>query len=429
MNNTIKHLLLLLLAFMPCLILASSLHQHHGKQSTKDWTDQDLAVLKDLWIGSLAANSFNQQNNRYANNEAAMKLGHQLFFDARFSANGKISCAHCHQPQRYFSDGLPKAQGLGQAKRNTPSIVGSTYSHWLFHDGRADSLWSQALGPLEHPLEHGGNRNQFAKILYNDKTLRQQYESLFGPMPNLHDEKRFPINEGKITEAAISKAWNNMDKEAKQQITTIFVNIAKAIAAYESLLIPGPARFDQYVAGLLRKDKTKQNMLNRKEIKGLKLFIGKAMCTMCHNGPLFSNFEMHNIGTLLHNDTQFDWGRYDGAQSVLDSPFNCRSRYNDNPNKSCKELEFIVLGKKHTVGSFKTPSLRNVSKTAPYMHDGRYSSLKRVIKHYAHPPKQRIGKIDLMEIQLDEKEQDYLEAFLHSLDSEIDAHVKWLNKP
>src|SRR5690606_15553813 len=93
-------------------------------------------------------------SNRYGDDPRAAALGHQLFFDTRLSANGKVSCATCHDPGRDFQDGLPLAVGVGTNTRRTMPIAGTAYSPWMFWDGRKDSQWSQALGPLESPVEH-----------------------------------------------------------------------------------------------------------------------------------------------------------------------------------------------------------------------------------------------------------------------------------
>lgn len=429
-----KYGLFCVLLFFPFLGNAKEGHNHgHLHDNPKDlhqWNLDQKKILRDLWIESLPKTTINHRNNAVVNNEAARQFGHKLFFDARLSANGKISCAHCHQPKYFFSDGRQKAFGLAAVSRNTPSIVGSVYSQWQFHDGRSDSLWSQALIPLENENEHGGNRLFFAKVIYNNPDLKAQYERLFGSLPNLTDTKRFPNIDGNVSAKHFKETWNDLDKSDKHVIDAIFTNLGKAIAAYEAKLVPAPSRVDHYIEAVLNDaHNNSAKHLSDQETLGLKLFIGKAMCIMCHNGPLFSNFEMHNIGTLTRSDKQFDWGRFEGARSVLDYEFNCRSEFNDDKDKSCKELEFIKLNKKHTVGSFKTPSIRNVSKTPPYMHDGRFNSLRQVIAHYNSPPKNPIGKLDNMIISLSENEVDALIAFLRSLDSQINSDKKWLAAP
>lgn len=393
------------------------------------WSEHELTTLSSLWIESLPPRSPSPTNN-VADNPVAAALGQKIFFDKRFSANGQIACAHCHKPELYFTDGLKVAEGIGITARNTPTIVGISYSHWFFLDGRADSLWSQALGPLENELEHGGNRSQFAHIIYSDPEFRASYEQLFGPMPDLADNKRFSMNAGPVKEEKVHAAWKHMSAEDRKDVTKIYVNIGKVVAAYERLIKPAPSRFDSYVNAALNKDLVGMKAsLSDEEVAGLRLFISKAMCTLCHNGPLFSDFEFHNINTVILPSNSYDWGRYKGAQQVLKSEFNCRSEYNDAKDKRCSELQFMVMDKEHTVASFKTPSLRNVSKTAPYMHAGQYQTLAEVINHYNDPPKRKIGQSDLLPIQLDDKELKQLEAFLFALESPVDADPSMLTPP
>ena len=128
-----------------------------GPRSPAPWTDADMAVLRSLSLDSLP-DLPPDPSNAVADNDVAARLGQQLFFDPRLSANGSISCATCHQPGRRFTDGLPKGRGIGLSARNTRSIVGTAYSPWQYWDGRRDSQWAQALSPLEDPAEHGSNR-------------------------------------------------------------------------------------------------------------------------------------------------------------------------------------------------------------------------------------------------------------------------------
>src|SRR5689334_18923530 len=122
------------------------------------------AEARDLWIGNLEPLPADP-SNRWANDPAAAALGERLFFDKRLSSNGQVSCATCHDPQRAFQDGVALAKGVGTTNRRTMPIAGMAYSPFLFWDGRKDSLWSQALGPLESPVEHGGDRMQYAQVI------------------------------------------------------------------------------------------------------------------------------------------------------------------------------------------------------------------------------------------------------------------------
>jgi len=406
---------------------------HNLKATEVKWKSSQLDMLKSLWIGYQKKEV--DLSNRIVSNPIAIKMGHRIFFDPRFSTNGKISCSSCHQPQHFFSDGLDTGQGLKKLTRNSPSIVGVSHNTWFFHDGRNDSLWSQALGPLENEKEHGGNRNQYAHIIYSDPILHKSYKLLFGTMPDISDLKRFPKHAGPVANKSAVQVWLKMRKEDQKIITSIFVNIGKVIAAYETQLQPGASRFDNYVKALLEKNtKDMQKQLSDTELKGLQLFLGKGNCTMCHSGSMFTDKGFHNISVQPRIPGKFDWGRYTGAQQVVKSPFNCRSEYNDTPSdkgiKQCDELEYIVMDRHETFGAMKTPSLRNVSKTAPYMHAGQYKTLKDVLKHYNDPPPLTNRQSELFpDINLNEEELDQLEAFLLALDSPITADKALLVKP
>ena len=336
----------------------------------------------------------------------------------------------CNNPGLYFTDGLEVARGIDTVNRNAPTIVGASYNTWFFHDGRADSLWSQALGPLEDRQEHGGSRTQYAHMIYNDPDYRASYEKLFGKMPDLSDNKRFPAAAGPVLDRNLLRAWKAMTEEDQKTITTVFVNIAKSIAAYERLLKPAPSRFDNYVEAVLDNDSEKMDeLMSQDEAAGLKLFVGKANCWLCHNGPLLSDLGFHNVATPPVNVKRYDFGRQKGFRHVKKSPFNCRGEYNDAKDKSCDELKYIEFHEEETKAAFKTPSLRNVSKTAPYMHSGQYKTLSDVMKHYAKPPSTKVGMSDLLPVELNDKELEQLEAFLLTLDSPIDADPKWLKAP
>ncbi len=398
------------------------------------WSAAELSLLKTLWIKNL-----NQQvdnSNHVVNNSVAVDLGHRIFFDKRFSSNGNIACASCHHPDKYFTDGRKTAKGLSVLTRNAPTVVGSSHHTWFFLDGRSDSLWSQALGPLENEKEHGGNRSQYAHLVFNDPVLRNLYEKIFGSVPDISDLKRFPVQAGPVKNKAASNAWKAMNKKDKQIISKIFVNIGKAIAAYETKLQPAASRFDNYIKALLNNDTAEmQKQLSSDEVKGLRIFVSKAKCIVCHSGPMLTDKSFHNISIPPRKgDTgknlKHDWGRYTGARQVLNSPFNCRSQYNDNKNRQCDELEYIVMDRHETQGAFKTPSLRNVSKTAPYMHAGQLETLREVIEHYDNPPPVIFRKSELfLNFNLNTDEVLQLEAFLKTLDSPVNAPARLLDPP
>jgi len=393
------------------------------------WTESEKALLKTLWIEKLKEQK--DITNRVDNNPVAISMGHNIFFDKRFSSNKKVACASCHHPDKYFTDGLDTAQGIKKVNRNAPTIVGSSQHSWFFLDGRSDSLWSQALGPLENELEHDTNRTQVAHIIYNDPYLRESYEKLFGKMPVISNKKHFPEHAGPVKNIKANQAWKSMHKKDKQVITNIFVNVGKVIAAYEARLQPGTSRFDYYVKALLENNIVEmQKQLSTKEANGLRIFAVKAKCTVCHSGPMFTDKGFHNISVPKRDGYKHDWGRYNGSREVLKNPFNCRSQYNDSKDKSCDELEYIVMERHETQGAMKTPSLRNVAKTAPYMHAGQFKSLKEVIEHYDNPPPVTFRQSELfLDFNLNDKEVDALVAFLKTLNSPIKAKPDLLRPP
>jgi hypothetical protein len=122
--------------------------------------------------------------NHVADNAQAASLGQYLFFDGRFSPNGKISCASCHQAALSFTDGRALAEGIAVGTRNSPTLLNAAFGQWYFLDGRSDSLWSQALQPFENPKEIGGDRRQIVEAVSHDPALRQAYERVFGPLSN-----------------------------------------------------------------------------------------------------------------------------------------------------------------------------------------------------------------------------------------------------
>ncbi len=393
------------------------------------WSEKNIEILRSLWIGSLPRLARDPSNSVGDSPEAA-KLGHLIFFDTRFSGDGTIACVTCHEPDRHFTDGIAVARGMGTTSRNTPTIVGTAYNPWFFWDGRADSQWSQALQPMEASTEHGGARTNFARILYSDPTYRRLYEVVFGAMPDVSDKRRFPPRAAPIDTGTSAKKWDAMTAADRKLITKIFTNIGKVLAAYERLILPGPSRFDRYVEGLLKGgDAPDKQILTDNEIAGLRLFVGRGKCIQCHNGPLLTNTEFHNSGLLLQQDNPEDEGRARGAVAVRQSEFNCLGAYSDAQAEDCSELDFIKFEGPDLPGSFKTPTLRNVGLTAPYMHDGRFSSLDAVLDHYNQAPGTSIGKTDLLPLALSPEQLGQLRDFLLTLDGPIDVPPDYLSPP
>lgn len=411
------------------IFLATLAWQQLGPRSPARWTELDLMVLQRLSLDSLPPLP-TDPTNAVADDPRAARLGHQFFFDTRLSANGAVSCATCHQPERRFTDGLVKGRGIGLSGRNTRSIVGTAYSPWLYWDGRRDSQWAQALSPLEDPAEHGANRMQFVRFIANEPDYRSQYEVIFGPLPDFSDRTRFPDAAAPIANSEVSAAWLGMTNEDRKSVNRTYANIGKAIAAYERLIMPGPSRFDVYVRALLSGNgKTAQGILTKDEILGLQLFINEARCTECHNGPLLTNNEFHNTGILSFPGELPDRGRIDGIKKVLSDPFNCLGDYSDDPDKRCAELTYVRTGVE-LIGASRTPSLRNLGGTAPYSHKGQNETIAGLLDLYNRAPLAMIGHNEAeQKLNLSRRELKQLEAFLNALDAPLATSEEWLSAP
>ncbi len=387
--------------------------------SRPTWTDTELTTLRTLWIGSLPPLA-PDPSNQYGDDARAAEFGKQLFFDTRFSSNGEVACATCHVPEKGFQDGLPLAQGVGTTNRRAMPIAGTAYSPWMFWDGRKDSQWAQALGPLESPVEHGGSRTQYAHLI--DENYRSEYEAIFGELPDLSDRTRFPEAAGPVDDPTVRAAWEAMSPADQKTVTQIYVNMGKAIAAYERLIMPGESRFDIYVQAALENDKkTMNSTLTTEELEGLRLFIGAANCTRCHNDPLFTDNSFHNTGVPAVENLPEDTGRTQGAQKVLTDEFNCLSLYSDAEPDQCSELNFMVAEGEELERAFKVPSLRNVTSRAPYMHAGQFTTLEAVLNHYNTAPAAPTGHSELEVLNLSERQIKSIIAFLYTLNSDISA--------
>lgn len=377
-----------------------------------NWSAGEKALLDTLSIKHLDQLRIDP-SNRYQTHPQAISFGSKLFFDPRLSDNGKIACSTCHQPDTAFSDGLPQAQGVRTGTRNTPSLLGVSHQQWLFWDGRKDSVWSQALGPLENPDEHNLTRVSLIHKLFAIDQYRQDYAAIFGHPPSAEELASWPEQAAPNGSLKSLKLWKSLTMKDRKRINRIVSNIGKALAAYESTLAFPVSRFDQFLGQLnAASPVAAEPALSIHEQQGLKLFIGKGACISCHLSPLLSNQSFQNIGTGTPGK---DMGRSQVAEAQRWDEFNCLGEYSDAPKDACKDLQYMNSNRHDMAGSFKVPSLRNVSKTAPYMHDGRFQTLMQVVAYYSNPPNQAQTGHHLPPIQLNETEQALLTEFLNAL--------------
>jgi cytochrome c peroxidase len=277
---------------------------------------------------------------------ARIALGARLFADPRLSGGRSRTCASCHLPELAFTDARPRALGLGGAplRRNTPSLWNLAWSTHYFWDGRAPSLEVQVQMPIEAADEMAGHWPAIVARLEADTDLVSQFRAAFGSEP------------------AVSRD-----------------TIAKALAAYVRSLVSPATRFDAWIAG----DAT---ALSAAEIRGFRLFTGKAGCVLCHVGWRFTDDRFHDIGLP-----------------------------GDDPGRGA------VAGGTPGLGAFKTPSLRELARTAPYMHDGSLPTLTAVVAHYAGGFVSRPGLAPHIsrDLRLSAQEKADLVAFLLTLSTEV----------
>ena len=361
----------------------------HAEGRLERWSGAEKTTLGSMLLSKLTAPAPDPSNAVGARVEA-IALGKRLFSDTRLSKNGQVACATCHSPERDFQDGRPVGQGVGTGSRRTMPIAAAAHSPWLFWDGRKDSLWSQALGPLEDGAEHGANRAQLAHLL--EANYRSEYESLFGSFPSLQG---VPANASPVGSAEERKAWEAMSNGQRDAVNRAFSNLGKAIAAFERTVSYGESRFDRYVAAVLNGHAAGQQTLSEQEVSGLRLFIGKGQCSTCHNGPLLTDQHFHNTGVPPRDASRPDRGRSLAAAKAQHDEFNCLGKYSDAKADACQELNFIATDDPGMEGAFKTPSLRNVANRAPYMHAGQLQSLDDVVAHYVRSPKSATGHSEL----------------------------------
>jgi cytochrome c peroxidase len=317
---------------------------------------------------------------------AKIALGKRLFFDASLSADGTISCASCHRPGQAFSDGRPVAKGIGgqSGTRNSPTLLNAAFNLSQFWDGRRPSLEAQALDPLANPREHAlRNEDDLVRRLRANESYAAQFLSAFPGDPG----------------PAVTSA-----------------HIAQALASFERTLIAGDSPFDEYYFG------HRPAALSASALRGFKLFRGAGRCSGCHTiertFALFTDNRFHstNIGLDRINSklptltTRLVAARQAGVsidQEVLsDSDVAALGR-------------FVVTLNPRDIGKFRTPSLRNVALTAPYMHDGSVPTLRQAVELELYDRSQPGRPL----ILTPQDKQDLVE-FLEALTSPSAAGVK-----
>lgn len=387
-----------------CMAADKDLQQNH------QWSEEDKNVIRSLSLSSLPPLP-TDPSNAYADNPKAIEFGKKLFFDKSFSANGKISCATCHIPDYSFTDRFALARGMGTNMRRTMPLIGVAYQSWFFWDGRKDSLWSQAIGPIESAPEHGITRSYCVHVII-DK-YKSEYTEIFGNLPKITHKSCPPQASPGTGNPVALKLWKAMKPADRYAVNKVYSNIGKAIEAYVRRIVPSPASFDLFADAVLRNDQAAADKaMGRDAVEGLRLFIGKAKCISCHMGPLFTNGEFQDIGL----DNGKDKGRAAGIGKVLSDEFNCLGRYSDAKPDQCSELRFIDKDKSKYIGAFKTPTLRNVAERPPYMHAGEFKTLEDVMFFYRMSSSRQVEHQDLTDEEISE-----IVAFMKTLSGPLSS--------
>lgn len=371
--------------------------------------------------------------NHFADDPAAAEFGRRVFYDERFSGDGEVSCSTCHDPTLGFADGKGLADVGRGGKRHTPALWNVGHHRWFFWDGRSDSLWAQALSPLENEVENGFTRLEVAHLIATDAALRSEYEAVFGPVPPVQEADRFPaIGRPRLDDLEHPDhiVWMSMTREDRVAVTRMFVNVGKALAAFQRRIRSDDSPFDRFVEGVREANPRKQRDFSEAARRGFKLFVGKARCTLCHHGAMFTDFEFHNTRIpALEGGTSLDGGRFTGIDLLLASEFLGTSEWSDDPTGLADAKVSYIKRTGHSWGEFKTPSLRNVAVTAPYMHNGKFETLAQVVRFYStlenaaavHHGGERL----LVPLDLTKAEQADLVRFLESLtDADVDPALR-----
>jgi len=371
--SAIKLGIILLLASVPALVRASD-----SPNSSSFEIRMPRGISQDLWQYFIPADN--------PMTVEKVELGRKLFFDARLSADGTVSCASCHDPKRAFTDGKPLAEGINARRgvRNSPTLLNAMFSTGQFWDGRAATLEEQAKMPLTNADEMG---NRSIEEVVAKITAIPEYTKAFRQVFN-----------GAV----------NID------------GFAKAVAAFERTLISGDAPIDRYLAGDI-------NALSEPARSGLVLFRSKARCGVCHqfnaNFSAFSTFPFFTDGNYRNTGVAVNFTGFNAlarrAMSAARDETGAATLELAKHERAGELGRFVVSGNTLDIGAFRTPSLRNVELTAPYFHDGSAATLQDVVRFYVKGGNENPNRDWQLEpVSLTDSEQRELVEFLKALTSD-----------
>lgn len=394
-----------------------------------------------------------------------------------------VACATCHDLGRAGIDATSVpgniSEGAGWTDVNALSIVNNVYNRLWFRNGRADSAWAVSVGVAESPTTMNGDRMQTAWVIAD--AYRDYYDALFGPDgyslplrgqssdlsamldPSGHCPMngvcpdgcrlngvclpKFPLHgkPGRIagcqldsSDEPFGDAWDCMDAGDQEAVKRVLVNWAKALDAYQAIQISGETPFDRFI-----REGPESPAISSSAKRGARLFVGKAACIDCHGGPLFSDGDFHNVGApqsgpgvprvedcrantacdCVNGVNCLPFGAWDGLDKLTGNKYLRSSPFSDDPGDMSRADELARARTARTTdalkGAWRTPSLREVAVTGPYMHDGIYETLADVVRHYSRGgnPNETVGQpaVDIKPLGLTPDEQADLVAFLETL--------------
>jgi cytochrome c peroxidase len=324
------------------------------------FTENEMDLIRGM---KLVSTPPPDPTNEYADAPAAVAFGKTLFSDGLLSPSGNISCAKCHDPGLDMADGVPQSTGVAKVDRNSPGVALSAHSRWQFWDGRADTLWMQALLPFEDAREFASSRLFVAHQIV--QRYPTEYAATFSkyPLPALTG---LPAA-GKPGDAA----YDALSATDKDNVTRVFVNVGKAIAAFERAMRVKPNALDRYIDG-------DTGALTRAQKNALSLFM-KNGCVQCHWGPRLTDDAFHALRFETgRQDSAPDEGREAGLAKLAAAEFLASSKWSDAPSAA----KAFPTSAPTMLGAFKTPTLRGLPTSAPYGHGGKLATLLDVTTHY-----------------------------------------------
>ena len=317
-------------------------------ESTVSFSDDETALI--LAHGPWPVETAPDLSNRVSGDPAAIAFGKMLFHSKDLAIDRGRSCATCHQADKGLGDGIPRGVGIASVDRNTMSLLNMRLNRWYGWDGKSDTLWAQSIAPILDRRELSLTPASLKSRMTEIAELNAGYARVFGASAASHDPE------------------------------TVLVNTAKALAAFPETLVSGESILDRFRDALATGDTKGIAAYPASAKRGLRLFVGRGRCDLCHFGPNFTNGEFHDIG-LPHFPApgRVDKGRYGGIKQLRNSRYNLLGPFNDDPDRQTAGFTRHVRLTPKNWGEFRVPSLRNAPKTAPYMHDGSKATLEATV--------------------------------------------------